>query len=129
MFTVKKSSTQKKCIAELPKRKIILTDGPHDPIPESIWVAMDEENKKMYLLNHAIAMFPYPSWGMELPLQKSIDINNHRAKTPEQTVMIVCKEAYEALERYLDKCGRLDFNKFQEDQLNRAKEQENTEEE
>lgn len=98
----------------------MLFEGDNDPTPESIWVAMDEENKVMYLLNHSIAMFPYPSWGMELPLGKRVDINKHRNEDPNKTTIIVCKEAYKALEKYLKKCGGFDFEKFREEQLERA---------
>lgn len=60
---------------------------------EGIWVAKDEENKVMYLLNHALMFHPLPSWGMELPLCDEIDLHKYRGDKFEDTDMTVCEEA------------------------------------
>lgn len=57
---------RKESISYLPLGKVKITMKGTDP--ESIWVAVDEENKVMYLLNHALMFYPIPTWGMELPL-------------------------------------------------------------
>lgn len=76
----------------LPKGKCNLTCFGEDS--ESIWVAHDEENKVMYLLNHAINMYPYPSWGMELPLATKYDIGSIRGESADETEFSVCPEVY-----------------------------------
>lgn len=81
-------------IGSLPKGKCHLTCNNEDA--ENIWVAKDEENKVMYLLNHALNMYPFPSWGMELPLRSSFDIGEIRGETPDDTEFSVCPEVYKA---------------------------------
>lgn len=72
MKLIKSTIKRDKPIGELPHGKVTITMEGTDA--ESIWVAKDEENKVMYLLNHALMFYPVPSWGMELPLTSgSID--------------------------------------------------------
>lgn len=86
-------------IEELPKDKVRITCQGEDP--ERIWVAKDEENKVMYLLNDALMFYPMPSWGMELPLQDEIDLYKYRGDKFEDTDITVCKEAYDVLKSYI----------------------------
>ena len=51
----------------------------------------------MYLLNHAIMFYPFPTWGMELPLQDEIDLFPYRGESTDDTEFTVCEEAYEVL--------------------------------
>lgn len=87
-------------IDELPAGKIIINLKGAER--EGIWVAKDEENKVMYLLNHSIMFYPFPSWGMELPLQDEIDLFPYRGKSTDETEFTVCEEAYEVLKQFID---------------------------
>lgn len=70
--------------------------------PESIWVAVDEENKVMYLLNHALMFYPIPTWGMELPLtQDTIDLYKYRGDTFDETEFTVEEEAWDNLSQFI----------------------------
>lgn len=79
---------------------------------ESIWVAKDEDNKVMYLLNHALMFYPMPSWGMELPLQYNIDLYKYRGDTFEETDFTVCDEAYEALKEFINENDEFDCDRY-----------------
>ena len=87
-------------IDELPAGKIIINLKGAER--EGIWVAKDEENKVMYLLNHAVMFYPFPSWGMELPLQDEIDLFPYRGESTDETEFTVCEEAYEVLKQLID---------------------------
>ena len=77
---------RKESISYLPLGKVKITMKGTDP--ESIWVAVDEENKVMYLLNHALMFYPIPTWGMELPLtQDTIDLYKYRGDTFDERGM------------------------------------------
>lgn len=60
MFIRKSKIENQVPIGELPKGKIMI-EMTGDDTPESIWVAKDEKNKVMYLLNHALMFYPIPS--------------------------------------------------------------------
>ena len=79
---------------DLPKGKCILTCNNEDPETENIWVAKDDENKVMYLLNNSLHFYPFPSWGIELPLSEEFDISKIRGKTVDDTEFSVCLEVY-----------------------------------
>ncbi len=92
-------STNETPLESLPKGKVRLTVDGDDP--ENIWVANDEVNKKMYLLNHAVNFYPVPSWGSEWPLSKVLDIAEARGESPEETVLTFHAEAYGVLEPFI----------------------------
>ena len=87
-------------IGELPAGKIVVTLKGSER--EGIWVAKDEENKVMYLLNHAIMFYPFPSWGMELPLQDEIDLFPYRGESIDDTDFTVCEETYDVLKQFIN---------------------------
>lgn len=104
-------STNETPLDSLPKGKARLTVNGDDP--ENIWVAIDEVNKKMYLLNHALAFYPFPSWGSEWDLSKSLDVAEARGNHPDDTILTLHPEAYD----YLSPCivdDVLDMVKMQE---------------
>ena len=90
--------------------------------PENIWVKKDGD--KMYLQNHALAFYPFPSWGLELPNGSSADVGKLRGESPDDTVMTVHPEAYEHIKEYLDADGNLKADAFFEAQEKAAKEEE-----
>ena len=87
-------------IGELPAGKITISLNGSER--EGIWAAKDDENKVMYLLNHAVMFYPFPSWGMELPLQDEIDLFPYRGKSTNYTEFTVCEEAYEVLKQFIN---------------------------
>lgn len=107
---IRKSTKQKKPIAELPRGKARITCK--GELPEGIWVAKDEENKVMYLLNHALMFYPLPSCGMELPLKEEIDLYKYRGDKFEDTDITVCEEAYEALKELINDEDEFDYVAF-----------------
>ena len=98
-------SENSKPLEKMEQGKVRLTVNGEDP--ENIWVARDHESKKMYLLNHALAFFPFPSWGTEFPLQNSIDVAEIRGESPDDTVLTVHKEAYDNMKKHLNEEGIL----------------------
>lgn len=104
-------------IGELPNGKVTVHLSNDLDSNESIWVAKDQENKVMYLLNHAVAFFPFPSWGMELPLQQKVDLLPYRGQTPDDAEFTVCKEAYDIYKEYInEETHEFDTERFLEDQ-------------
>lgn len=98
---IKKSTIARtSSIGELPAGKITISLNGSEK--EGIWVAKDEENKVMYLLNHAIMFYPFPTWGMELPLQNEIDLFPYRGESIDDTEFTVCEETYEALKQFIN---------------------------
>ena len=98
---IKKSTIARtSSIGELPAGKITISLNGSEK--EGIWVAKDEENKVMYLLNHAIMFYPFPTWGMELPLQDEIDLFPYRGESIDDTEFTVCEEAYEVLKQFIN---------------------------
>lgn len=51
------------------KSKMGLSDG--EPPNENIWIAKIDNNRAM-LLNHALAFYPFPTWGAIVPLNGNI---------------------------------------------------------
>lgn len=111
---IRKSTKQKKPITELPHGRTRITCK--GKLPEGIWIAKDEENRVMYLLNHAIMFFPLPSWGMELPLKEEIDLYKYRGDKFEDLDITVCEEAYEALKEFINDKDEFDHVAFLEKQ-------------
>lgn len=101
-------------IDKLPKGKARLTVNGTEP--ENIWVARDEDNKVMYLLNHALAFFPLPSWGSEWPIGGSIDVAEARGKTFEDGKLTLHPEAFDFLQSkgLIKEDGELDIDKWNE---------------
>lgn len=111
MKLIKSTIKRDKSIGELPQGRVTITMQGEDA--ESIWVAKDEENKVMYLLNHAFMFYPVPSWGMELPLTLgSIDLHKYRGDSFDETQFTVCEEAYNGLSDFLDKEGNFDVEGY-----------------
>lgn len=109
---------------ELVKGKMRIT-GDKDDYPESIWVAKDEKNKVMYLMNHALMFYPFPSWGMELPLKDNLNILPYRGNTFHDLNMTLLPEAYEHIKKYVDKEDNFDFEKYLTDLKEQANKEEN----
>lgn len=98
---IKKSTIARtSSIGELPAGKIVITLKGSER--EGIWVAKDEENKVMYLLNHAVMFYPFPTWGMELPLQDEIDLFPYRGESIDDTDFTVCEETHEVLKQFIN---------------------------
>ena len=79
---------------------------------ESIWVAVDKINKVMYLMNHAAMFIPLPSWGMELPLSRNLDMTPYRGESFDDYKPIFISEAYEHLKKYVDEDNNFDYQAF-----------------
>lgn len=98
-------------LEEMEKGKVRLTVSGNDS--ENIWVAKDPENNKMYLLNHALAFYPFPSWGTEWELASTLDVAKARGESPDETVLTFHSEAYEYLKDKLKNDGQtLDPDKY-----------------
>lgn len=97
-------------IGKLPKGKVHITMQGGEG--ENIWVAKDEENKVMYLLNQAVMFYPIPTWGMELPLQDDIDLYKYRGDSFDDTDFSVCEEAYNVLKDCLDENDKVIIEKL-----------------
>lgn len=78
---------------------------------ENIWVVKDIANNKMYLFNHAVNFYPFPSWGTEWPLGDEINIAEARGKSVDDTVLIMHSEAYDHIKHLLNG-DELDLDKF-----------------
>lgn len=112
-MNIQKSTINKTLIGNLPKSKVTITFKENgNSNGEGIWVAEDKENNLMYLLNHAVGFYPFPSWGMELPLKKEIDLMSYRGKTFEDTKYTLCEEAYNNVKEFLDEKGDMDLDKY-----------------
>ena len=106
-------SKVEKDLDTLPKGKADLTIGGEDH--ETIWVAKDEESGKMFLLNHAVAFYPFPSWGSEWPIGDSVDIKEARGDAPIDMNLTFHKEMYEYVSPVTDpETGEVDTSKFLE---------------
>lgn len=95
-----KSTIENTSLSELEKGKVKLHVNNEDV--EGIWVAKDPENKKMYLLNHALAFYPVPSWGSEWDLASEINVAEVRGETPNDVVLTFHNDAYEHLKEFID---------------------------
>lgn len=93
---------------ELGKTHITL----HGKNGESIWVRKDPDNNVMYLSNHALMFFPFPSWGMELPLCDDIDLYQYHKGKAEDSEITVIAEAYDALKEFIGEDDELDMEKY-----------------
>ena len=103
-MNIQKSTINKTPIADLPKSKVRVTFKENgNSNGEGIWVAEDKENNLMYLLNHAVGFYPFPSWGMELPLKKEIDLMSYRGETFEDTKYTLVKKLITMLKNFLMK--------------------------
>lgn len=94
-----KAQTDSK-IADLPTGKIRLHDKGEDY--ETPWIAIDKENNKCYLLNHALHFYPFPSWGMELPYSESdnvpsVDVSSIKGDSPANAVWTIHPEGFEGI--------------------------------
>lgn len=90
--------------------------------PENIWVKKDTAAGKMYLQNHSLAFYPFPSWGLELPIGSSFDVAEMRGESPDDTVMTVHSEAFDHIKQFLDEDGKLKMDEFFEAQEKAAAE-------
>lgn len=70
---------------------------------EGIWVKQGD--KEVVLLNHSIAIYPFPSWGIIIPstrdasdesdIREVIDITKLRGDSPDNTVLTLHPEAWD----------------------------------
>ena len=98
-------------IGDLPKDKVRISIKGKGV--ENIWVAKDVDNKVMYLLNHALMFYPFPSWGMELPLTyDTIDLYKYRGDSIEDIDITVCEETYNALKEFIEEGDELNIEKY-----------------
>ena len=109
-------STNETPLDSLPKGKVHLTCNGNDP--EGIWVAKDEVNKKMYLLNHAVNFYPVPSWGSEWPLGSTLDVGEARGKNSDETVLTYHAEVYDDFSKFITD-DVLDLQKLWKEEENR----------
>ena len=84
--------------------------------PEYAWVAKDEKNKVMYLLNSLVSFHPIPSWGMEVPLGDDVDVTDYRGASTEFTDITVCSEMYKHLKPYISDNDEFDYARFIKDE-------------
>lgn len=101
-------------IENLLQGKAQLTVNGNDP--ESIWVARDNKNNVMFLLNHALAFYPFPSWGTEWPLGSSIDVGAARGESAADTIITMHPEAYDCIQEFINEEEILDVDKWFESQ-------------
>ena len=99
-------------IDTLPQKKITLFFN-NNPTSEGIWVAIDKDNGVMYLLNHAIGLLPYPSWGMELSIDKLID-NEYFINLNQYNGFksIFCNEFFESNIEFIKEDNMFDIELF-----------------
>lgn len=81
---------------------------------ESIWVRKDPDNNVMYLSNHALMFFPFPSWGMELPLCDDIDLYPYHKGNAEASEITVIAETYDMLKKFIGDDDELNVEKYME---------------
>jgi len=101
-------------IESLPKGKARLTVNGLDP--ENIWVAYDAPNGVMFLLNHALAFYPFPSWGTEWPLSSGVDVGVARGESFDDTEITMHAEAYEHMKEFINEDSTVDIDKYFEAQ-------------
>lgn len=119
MFIRKSKIERTESIGELPKGKVSISMKGEDI--EGIWVAIDEENKVMYLLNHALMFYPMPSWGMELPLTRGIiDLHKYRGDSIDETDITVCEETYNHLKEFIGEDDLFDHKRYIEFQNSKS---------
>lgn len=112
---VRKSSIERKSgIRQLPIGKALIRCSTCKP--EYAWVAKDEENKVMYLLNSLVSFHPMPSWGMELPLGEDVDVTDYRGASTAFTDITVCSEMYKHLKPYIGDDDEFDHARFMKDE-------------
>jgi hypothetical protein len=73
------------------KSKMRLTDG--DDFSENIWVGIIPDSNEVMLLNHALAFYPFESWGAILPNSSSFNF----LETLEKQELTLHPEAWDAL--------------------------------
>lgn len=112
MYIRKSKIENLKPLEDYSKGKVVVSFNGQDA--ESIWVAKDEENKVMFLLNHSVGFFPMPSWGTELPLCESMDLGEMRGEKISDTDITVHPKAYEFCQRFLNEDDSVDLDKYQE---------------
>lgn len=97
---------------------------------ESIWVANDVENGKMYFLNSAVMFYPFYTWGTEYPISKDLNMHPYRGDTPDDTELTYHPLVYEEFIPLLQEDGiHLDYDKFAEQQAaaqNKQSEEDNS---
>lgn len=79
---------------EAEQDKVRMTTN-HEVGGESIWVV--KHGNEMALRNHALAFYPFPSWGAVFPYQREIDVTDVRGKKPSDTVLTLHPEAWDKL--------------------------------
>lgn len=127
MKLIKSVIKRKGSIKELPKDKVTLFMKDCDTA-EGVWVAVDKKNKVMYILNQSLLCYPAPTWGMELPLVKEIDLYPYRGYFPEQTVFTLCEEAYNDLTDWIDEDNNFNLEAYRFYCNNKIKEEQEKEE-
>lgn len=102
-------------LEDLPRGKVRLHASGDDF--ESIWVAVDEPNGKMYFLNAPLHLHPFPSWGTELDLSlgQTIDIDPIRGATPDEGKLTVHRDMYDHIVEYLAEDGEFDAQRYFDD--------------
>ena len=81
---------------------------------EGMWAAVDESHNLMYLLNDALSLYPYSSWGLELPLKDEINLYPYLMENDPE--LIFCEEAYQGYydKGFLKEDGTIDVENFKE---------------
>ena len=47
------------------------------PVSENIWIGHKEGEATCVLRNHAVGMYPYPSWGMVIPYNGAVNLETY----------------------------------------------------
>ena len=83
---------------------------------ESIWVAWPHAGDEVALINHALAFYPFPSWGLILPRTKEFDADTIKKGEIANTVFTLHPEAYDSMveKELLDANGRLTPKAFED---------------
>lgn len=102
------ASDNKKSLKKMEKMQIFLTlEGEKK---EHIWVRKDGD--KCYLQNHAVMLYPYPSWGLELDFAEKIDILQLLKKNPKDTTLIFHEDTIKFFTNFIDKDNEFMLAKY-----------------
>ena len=88
---------------DLEQTKTLLGDG--DPCNENIWVLKTPDGKGYVLQNHAVAFFPFESWGSIIPANVIRNVSSLR----ESGVLTLHPEAWDSYieNKVIDENGNL----------------------
>ena len=82
---------------------------------ENIWIFNDALNNKIYFANHALMLYPFSSWGMELSTPWDGNMKPIMGETPDDCTITLHPDAYDAMKKkkFLNDDGTLTEMYFQ----------------